>query len=68
MIEVAHSMSRVRIPAGTGDVKGLRAEEGFPIPVGSLLGRRRRSCGLSRKRSAVMSSLQGLFCCVMMLS
>ena len=61
-------MSRVRIPAGTGDVKGLRAEEGFPIPVGSLLGRRRISCGLSRKRSAVMSSLQGLFCCVMMLS
>ena len=67
MIEVAHSMSRVRIPAGTGDVKGLRAEEGFPIPVGSLLGRRRRSCGLSRKRSAVMSSFHGL-CCVMMLS
>ena len=28
MIEVAHSMSRVRIPAGTGDVKGLRAEDG----------------------------------------
>ena len=47
MIEVAHSMSRVRIPAGTGDAKGLRAEEGFPIPVGSLLGRRRISMMLS---------------------
>ena len=34
MIEVAHSMSRVRNPAGTGDAKGLRAEDG-----------RCRSCG-----------------------
>ena len=38
------------------------------VPAGAGLGRRRISCGLSRKRSAVMSSLQGLFCCVMMLS
>lgn len=34
MIEVAHSMSRVRNPAGIGDAKGLRAEDG-----------RCRSCG-----------------------
>ena len=31
-------MSRVRIPAGTGDVKGLRAEEGFSHSRGQSSG------------------------------
>lgn len=38
MIEVAHSMSRVRFPAGTGDAKGLRAEEDFPHSRGQSSG------------------------------
>ena len=31
-------MSRVRIPAGTGDAKGLRAEEDFPHSRGRSSG------------------------------
>ena len=31
-------MSRVRIPAGTGDAKGLRAEEDFPHSRGQSSG------------------------------
>ena len=38
MIEVAHSMSRVRFPAGTGGAKGLRAEEGRLHSRGRLSG------------------------------
>ena len=60
-------MSRVRFPAGTGDAKGLRAEEDFPHSRGQSSGTQENILRTVAKAERCLSSFHGL-CCVMMLS